>query len=71
MLKSFHWREIFASMNKAYPAFAIPPPGYEGEEAKPSKFDHTRRDSLGIKLRSLYDTIADSVAALKDRDLLD
>ena len=46
------------------------PPRFEGESATPTQFDNSRRDSLGVKLRPLKETLKDLVDFLIERKLL-
>ncbi len=68
--KSWHWREILQALSDAVPD--CDPPKYDPNEkpVRPTQFDLTRRDSLGVKLRDLPDILKDVVVELKDRELI-
>jgi len=67
--RSFPWEEILAAYNSAYPAFTVPP-RFEGEGNLPTQFDHTRKESLGVPMRSLEETMRDLVAFFQERSVL-
>lgn len=73
VLKSFHWREIMEALHAVRPAFAVPPKGYADDvkEVRPTQFDHTRKESLGVKLRDLNTIMAEAVDHLKTRGVLE
>lgn len=50
--KSYPWVEILSSFERAYTKFNMPPM-FEEPQKLPTQFDHTRKESLGIKLRTL------------------
>jgi nucleoside-diphosphate-sugar epimerase len=62
--ESWHWNDIYRCLRDIEPTLHIPPL-YEGEQAKPTQFDFTRRDSLGVKMRDIPEVLADAVAWLK------
>ncbi|WP_417309080.1 NAD-dependent epimerase/dehydratase family protein [Devosia sp.] len=59
--ESWHWNDIYRTLHEIEPALAIPPL-HEGPTAEPTRFDFTRRDSLGVTLRDIPDILADTVA---------
>ena len=61
---SWHWNDIYRALAEIEPALNLPPL-YEGEQAAPTGFDFTRRDSLGVKMRDLPEILADAVAWAK------
>jgi nucleoside-diphosphate-sugar epimerase len=67
--RSWPWEEILGALERASPGYSKPP-RFEGESATPTQFDNTRKESLGVKLRSLDDTLTDLVAFLKERGAL-
>ena len=71
MLKSFHWKDIFAAIHAVRPSYAVPPLGYEGDDVTPTQFDHTRKESLGVKLRDLETIMRDAIDDLKRRGLVE
>jgi len=64
--RSFPYEEIFAAYKAAYPSFYVPP-RFEGEANTPTQFDHSRKESLGVPLRSLEETLQDLVAFFRSR----
>lgn len=68
--RSFPWEDIFQAMKRAYPPLQIPP-RFEGPANTPTQFDHTRKESLGVKLRSLDEVMADLVSFMKSREVID
>eukprot|EP00747_Dinoflagellata_sp_TGD_P165609 gnl/TRDRNA2_/TRDRNA2_187112_c0_seq1.p1 gnl/TRDRNA2_/TRDRNA2_187112_c0~~gnl/TRDRNA2_/TRDRNA2_187112_c0_seq1.p1 ORF type:complete len:346 (+),score=61.46 gnl/TRDRNA2_/TRDRNA2_187112_c0_seq1:55-1092(+) len=64
--RSWPWEEILQSFHIACPTYK-PPPRFQGESKLPTQFDHTRKESLGIPLRSLQDTVTDMVTFLRRR----
>jgi len=70
VLASYHWKDILAAMAKARPKYKVPAAEYAGEDAKPTQFDTTRRDSLGVKMTSLEDMITFAVQDLEKREAL-
>ena len=67
--RSFPYEEILAAIKTAYPAYNMPP-RFEGPANTPTQFDHTRKESLGIPLRPLEETVADVVDFLQTRSAL-
>mmetsp|Transcript_26082 Transcript_26082/g.62836 ORF Transcript_26082/g.62836 Transcript_26082/m.62836 type:complete len:356 (+) Transcript_26082:369-1436(+) len=64
--KSFPWEEILTAFEEKYPNYKKPP-RFEGAQAMPTQFDFTRRDSLGVDLHPLGETVNDLVEFLKER----
>ena len=64
--KSFPWEEILSGFEAAYPSYKKPK-RFEGRSAVPTQFDFSRRDSLGLRLRSLDRTLADLVNFLSEK----
>lgn len=63
---SWHWKDIFAAVQAAYPSMPSPAPLDEGEvPATPTQFDNTRMRSLGFQERSMDVIIAESVEYLR------
>lgn len=61
---SWSWRDLYAEFAKHVPGEAIPAP-LEGEPETPTRFDFTRRDSLGQPMRDIPTTIAETFDWLK------
>jgi nucleoside-diphosphate-sugar epimerase len=62
--ESWHWNDIYRCLRRIEPSLHIPP-FFEGDPAEPTRFDFTRRDSLGVKMRDIPETLADAVAWTK------
>ena len=61
---SWHWNDIYRTLKEIEPSITVPPL-YEGEQATPTGFDFTRRDSLGVPMRDVPEVLADAVAWTK------
>ncbi len=70
MLASFHWADILGTLAEIQPSYKVPPKAYDGEDVRPTQFDNTRRDSLGVKLRGIKEIMTDAVEEYKKRGLL-
>ena len=58
------WAEIYAEFAKHVPESALPTP-LEGAPDTPTRFDFTRRDSLGVTMRDIPTTVAQTMDWLK------
>ena len=58
--KSLHWQEIYQECKKIIPNMKMPEP-LEEKAVKPTGFDFTRRDSLGVKIRDFSIILKDTV----------
>jgi len=67
--KSYPWEEILTVFEDALPSYEKPP-RFEGVQHTPTQFDFTRRDSLGVKLRPLKETMGDLIAFLQSKGVL-
>ncbi|VEU39628.1 unnamed protein product [Pseudo-nitzschia multistriata] len=70
--RSYAWREILGAFQRVLAERGgrgySPPPLKEGEDydsAIPTQFDHTRKNSLGVTLRPLEETLGDLVDFLR------
>ena len=67
--KSFRWREILGAFGEVCEEYT--PPGLkEGEDYEgkvPTQFDHSRKESLGVELRTLKETLGDLVVFLRGK----
>ena len=67
--RSWPWEEILAALQGLYPAYKMPPKNYQ--ELNPvTRFDNTRRDTLGVELRGLEEIIEDTLSFLKKKGWL-
>jgi len=64
--ESWHWNDIYAALRNIEPSMKLPEV-YAGEPAQPTRFDFTRRDSLGVRMRDIPEILADAVAWTKAR----
>ena len=62
--ESWHWNDIYTTLGEIDPALRLPAL-HAGERAAPTRFDLTRRDSLGVKMRDIPEVLADAVAWAK------
>lgn len=68
--KSWHWREILGALEKAVPDYKMPALEADEVPIKPTAFDLTRRDSLGVPVRDLDEIVAGTVEELKRRQMI-
>lgn len=62
--ESWHWNDIYRTLQEIEPTLAVPPL-YEGVLAAPTGFDFTRRDSLGVPMRDIPEVLAAAVTWAK------
>jgi len=67
--RSWPWEEILGAFEEVAAPYKAPP-RFEGESKLPTQFDHTRKNSLGVELRSLKETLRDLVAFLREREAI-
>ena len=63
---SLPWVDLYAEFAKHVPEGALPAP-LDGTPEEPTRFDFTRRDSLGVTLRDIPTTIAETMDWLKSK----
>lgn len=68
--QSWHWNEILNTLSQVYPAYTPPAWPAGTEPVKPTGFDFTHRDSLGIELKDLEDILSGLIEELQRRGLL-
>lgn len=66
---SLHWNDLSVLMREIYPRMPVLQP-CEGILARPTQFDRTRQDSLGVKLRNNPQILREAAEELKSRGLL-
>jgi len=70
VVASWHWKDIVDTIKRHYPEYSVPPCNYEEEDMKdimPTKYDHTRKNSLKVNLRGLDEIIGQAIEHLKHR----
>ena len=67
--RSWAWEEILKALQGLHPAYKMPPKNYVALNPV-TRFDNTRRDSLGIELRGLEDILGDTLGFLKKKGWL-
>jgi len=68
--QSWHWRDILRALKRAWPAFRMPPIDPNDVPVRPTRFDLTRRTSLGVGPRGLDAMMAGLVAELLRRRMI-
>jgi len=71
--QSYPWKEILQEFHSILPDSYQPPPLNPNEDYEnkvPTQFDHTRKNSLGVTLRPLHDTLEDLVEFFKSKNAL-
>jgi len=62
--RSWPWEQILTAVKNICPDYKLPPKKYS--ECKPvTRFDNTRRDTLGVTLKPLEEILEDTIAFLK------
>ncbi len=61
---SWHWKDIYAELEKLMPEAQMPAPLIE-QPLPPTGFDFTRRDSLGVPLRDVPTILKETVESLR------
>ena len=62
--ESWHWKDIYAELQKILSDIKMPEPLTEDPVA-PTGFDFTRRDSLGVKVRDIPSMLRETVVWIK------
>ena len=62
--ESWHWQDLYAELKKIIPEMTMPEP-IEGPPAPPTRFDFTRRDSLGVPMRDIPTLLRETVDWLR------
>ncbi|MEO0962254.1 MAG: NAD-dependent epimerase/dehydratase family protein [Pseudomonadota bacterium] len=68
--RSWHWRDILTALVNVVPGYAPPQWDPDVALAKPTAFDTSRRDSLGVELRDLPEMLEDMVADVRRHGLI-
>lgn len=69
VVQSWHWHDILEGLARVTPDYEAPAWPAGRPKARPTRFDTTKRDRLGVSLRGLDDMLADGVAAVRRRGL--
>jgi len=71
VVESWHWNDVIACMKTCHPSMKLPKPVEEGVVvARPTQFDRSRIDSLGISVRSMKEVIEENVEYCRSMGLL-
>ena len=68
--KSLHWQDIYNECQKLIPYMKMPEP-FNGNAVDPTRFDFSRRDSLGVKIRDFRTILKDTIAWIKSNPFND
>ena len=68
--KSWHWKDILQALGEIVDSFSPPEYSDEVELVRPTQFDFSRRDSLGVELRDLPEILKGGVDELNRRGLI-
>ena len=68
--QSWHWREILRALERVYPGYKMPEPDPDEVPVRPTQFDLSRQNSLGVNLRGLDEIIGGLVTELKRREMI-
>ena len=68
--QSWHWRDILAAIEKQVPQYTVPPIDSDEVPVRPTAFDTSRRDSLGVTLRDLDAIIEAHIDAMRAHNLI-
>lgn len=63
---SWAWADIYGALTPLLPESALPAPA-DATPEEPTRFDFTRRDSLGVTFRDIPTTLAETVEWLKQK----
>lgn len=68
--QSWHWRDILAALERVVPSYSMPQIDPDEAPVRPTQFDLTRQQSLGVEVRDLDATLEGVVQELKRRDMM-
>lgn len=63
---SWHWQDIYRELKNILPHMQMPKP-MDGEAKAATKFDFTRRDSLGVSFRNIESCLRETVDWIKSK----
>jgi len=64
VIESWHWKDIYAALAEIVPGFEAPK-AIEEQPVAPTRFDTTRRDSLGVRLRDIPTALRETIEWLR------
>ena len=64
VIESWHWKDIYAALAEIVPGFEAPK-ALEEQPVVPTRFDTTRRDSLGVRLRDIPTALRETIEWLR------
>ena len=64
VVRSWHWQDILDALARVAPAWTAPSWPEGRERARPTRFDTTRRDALGVELRGVDAMLGDLLAGM-------
>lgn len=67
---SLHWNDLDLLLKKIHPGMPAASP-CEGVPVKPTQFDRTRQDSLGVELKKVPEILENAAEELRKKGLLD
>lgn len=68
--QSWHWRDILTAIKNHVPDYQMPPIDEDETPVRPTAFDTTRRDSLGVTLRGLDEIMQAHIEAIRAHGLI-
>lgn len=68
--ESWHWRDILAALERVVPGYEMPAVNLDEAPVRPTTFDLSRRDSLGVEVRGLEAILQGVVGELRRRDMV-
>lgn len=69
LVESLHWNEIFKILKELYPTMPDVAP-CDGEPVKPTQFDLTKMNTLGVQVRDVKTILHDAVQDLVEKGLI-
>jgi len=69
VVESLHWNDIFKMLKELYPAMPEVAP-CEGEPVKPTQFDLTKMNTLGVEVRDVRTILQGAIEDLKSKGAL-
>jgi len=71
LTEGWHWNVVYGALTHLNPAMALPKPLDEGVAIQPVRqYDTTRRDMLGVKLRTVMQVLTDAVEECRKKMMI-